>query len=80
MYVILHFPRYRSNISVQIFILSQIYGIYRGGEGEIFEVLAIISDMYIFKLGTAVARWLRCSVTNRKVAGSIRDDTIGIFH
>ena len=27
---------------------------------------------------TAVAQWLRCCATNRKVAGSIRDDLIGI--
>ena len=30
--------------------------------------------------GTAVAQWLRCCDTNRKVAGSIPDDVIGIFH
>jgi len=30
--------------------------------------------------GTAVAQWLRCSATNRKVAGSIPDGVIGIFH
>ena len=30
--------------------------------------------------GTAVARWLRCSATNRKVAGSIPAGVIGIFH
>ena len=29
--------------------------------------------------GTAVAQWLRCCVTNRKVAGSIPDDVTGIF-
>jgi len=28
---------------------------------------------------TAVARWLRCCATNRKVAGSIPDGVIGIF-
>jgi hypothetical protein len=27
-----------------------------------------------------VAQWLRYSATNRKVAGSIPDDVIGIFH
>jgi len=27
-----------------------------------------------------VAQWLRCCVTNRKVAGSIPDGVIGIFH
>ena len=30
--------------------------------------------------GTAVAQWLRCCVTNRKVAGSIPASVIGIFH
>jgi len=39
--------------------------------------------MYIYLLhggGTAVAQWLRCCATNRKVAGSIPDGAIGIFH
>ena len=30
--------------------------------------------------GTAVAQWLMCCATNRKVAGSISDGVIGIFH
>jgi len=30
--------------------------------------------------GTAVAQWLRCCATNRKVAGSIPDGVIGTFH
>ena len=30
-------------------------------------------------MGTAVAQWLRCCATNRKVAGSIADALIGIF-
>ena len=30
--------------------------------------------------GTAVAQWLRCCDTNRKVAVSIPDGVIGIFH
>ena len=29
--------------------------------------------------GTAVAQWLRCCATNRKVAGSIPDGVIGSF-
>jgi len=29
---------------------------------------------------TAVAQWLRCCATNRKVAGSIPDGVIGNFH
>ena len=27
-----------------------------------------------------MAQWLRCCATNRKVAGSIQDGVIGIFH
>ena len=30
--------------------------------------------------GTGVAQWLRCCATNRKVAGSIPDGIIGVFH
>ena len=30
--------------------------------------------------GTAVAQWLRCCATSRKVAGSMPDGVIGIFH
>ena len=33
-----------------------------------------------YHLGTAVAQWLRCCAINRKVAGSIPADVIGIFH
>jgi len=32
------------------------------------------------KRGTEVAQWLGCCATNRKVAGSIPDGVIGIFH
>jgi len=32
------------------------------------------------RTGTAVAQWLRCCATNRKVAGSIPAGVIGIFH
>ena len=35
---------------------------------------------YVYIGGTAVAQWLRCCATNRKVAGSIPDGVIGIFH
>ena len=31
------------------------------------------------KMGTAVAQWLRCCVTNRKVAGSIPAGVSGFF-
>jgi hypothetical protein len=36
--------------------------------------------LLVFELGTAVAQWLRCFATNRKVAGSIPDGVIAIFH
>ena len=35
---------------------------------------------YYYYWGTAVAQWLRCCATNRKVAGSIPDGVIGISH
>jgi len=35
-------------------------------------------DLY-GKVGTAVAQWLRCCATNRKVAGSIPAGVIGFF-
>ena len=41
---------------------------------HVFMYLCIIHK------GTAVAQWLRCCATNRKVAGSITDCVIGIFH
>ena len=31
-------------------------------------------------VGNAVAQWLRCCATKRKVTGSIPDGAIGIFH
>jgi len=36
--------------------------------------------LYFYTGGTAVAQWLRCCATNRKVAGSIPAGVIGIFH
>jgi hypothetical protein len=40
----------------------------------------LIYCRYIFIKGTAVAQRLRCCTTNWKVAGSIPDGVIGIFH
>jgi hypothetical protein len=39
-----------------------------------------ISICYLYTWGHAVAQWLRHCATNRKVAGSIPDGVIGIFH
>jgi hypothetical protein len=36
--------------------------------------------MDIQEVGHAVVQWLRHCATNRKVAGSIPDGVIGIFH
>ena len=33
----------------------------------------------MWQMGTAVAQWLRCCATNRKVAGSIAASVIGFF-
>jgi hypothetical protein len=35
---------------------------------------------YAYRAGHAVAQWLRHCTTNRKVAGSIPDGVIGIYH
>ena len=44
--------------------------------------MGFVRQIYLLlniKLGTAVAQWLRCCATNRKVAGSIPAGVIGIF-
>jgi len=38
------------------------------------------NQWYMYNWGTAVVQWLRCCVTNRKVAGSISAGVIEIFH
>ena len=46
--------------------------------------IIMVSGMFVsalfFSRGTAVTQWLRYCTTNRKVAGSIPDGIIGIFH
>ena len=42
----------------------------------IFPVCTTVSPTY---MGTAVAQWLRCCATNRKVAGSIPAGVSGFF-
>jgi len=46
---------------------------------KIIECLKNIFAVNLYVEGTAVARWLRCCVTNRKVAGWIPDGVIGFF-
>ena len=53
-------------------LLSCIYSL-QSSKGPYMLALQLYS-------GTVVTQWLRCYVTNRKVAGSIPDGVIGIFH
>ena len=43
------------------------------------QVLLFIIIIIIITVGTAVAQWLRCSATNRKVTGSIPAGVGGFF-
>ena len=43
------------------------------------NVILVVKYILYFYI-SAVAQWLRCLATNRKVAGSIPDGVIGIFH
>ena len=45
-----------------------------------FSLYVSVKIQLHFIVGTAVAQWLRCCATNRKVADSIPDGVIGIFH
>jgi hypothetical protein len=48
---------------------------------HLLELLGAHNILHLSKeRGTAVAQWLRYCATNRKVAGSIPDGVIGIFH
>jgi len=44
-----------------------------------YLLISILSISTINLRGTALAQWLRCSATNRKVAGSIPAGVIGVF-
>jgi hypothetical protein len=48
--------------------------------GIFATILSVFRRHIIRRTGTAVAQWLRYCATNRKIAGSIRDGVIGIFH
>jgi hypothetical protein len=56
------------------------------GDGQISSGTGFSSSNSVYTCqsggprGTAVAQWLRYCATNRKVAGSIPDGVIGIFH
>jgi len=48
-------------------------------EGESSSIV-LYTYLLFHGAGTAIAQWLRCCATKRKVAGSIPDGVIGIFH
>ena len=50
------------------------------GTVRIYSILSLNFKLVEVKVGTAVAQWLRCYATNRKVAGSIPDGVIGISY
>ena len=56
------------------FILSDCEGLKTEWLSWYFKITTSVT------CGTAVAQWLRCCATNRKVAGSIPAAVIGIFH
>jgi len=45
-----------------------------------YHVMTHEWNFVLLCLGTAVAQWLRCCATNRKVAGLIPAGVIGIYH
>ena len=47
---------------------------------KLYNTLALPVLLYGSEIWTAVAQWLRCGATNRKVAGSIPSGVNGIFH
>jgi hypothetical protein len=61
MYVTLYFPHDRSNMSAQIFILRQIYGIYWGKTNIGSSKLSFPIYVYIFKLFCVLVRNATCS-------------------
>jgi hypothetical protein len=48
--------------------------------GIFITLFLLFMSLNDFSGGHAVAQWLRHCATNRKVAGSIPDGVIGIFH
>ena len=62
--------------ALNLFILSSFQFILN----ILFPRLSDYITHYALFWGTAVAQWLRCCATNRKVAGSIPDGVNGIFH
>ena len=62
------------------FILSQQYSSMQPNKGRYLKMKGGQKRTTCMTEGAAVAQWLRCCATNRKVAGSIPASVIGIFH
>jgi len=75
-------PWYVTNIDVNIFFegVPNLVDSSQQNQMLLSCKILLILDLYILLLGNTVARWLRCCVTNRKVAGSIPAGVTGIFH
>ena len=77
----LRFAAGLGNTDVRIHVLSICKGDLTTHEDKeaVSGYVNRITQHYIPVQGTAVAQWLRCCATNRKVAGSIPDDVIDII-
>ena len=60
--------------------LGNINSSFKPNFSQKFSTIKVHNAMVLPIIGTAVAQWLRRCATNRKVAGSIPDGVIGIFH
>jgi len=47
--------------------------------GKVIFCIQLFLIYHLFNMGTAVAQWLRCCATNRKVASSILASVSGFF-
>ena len=73
-------PQYVSHASLTSYSLISSPEKYWWGVKCINPLKAKLNPICPLLAGTAVAQWLRCCATNRKVAGSIANGVIGIFH
>jgi hypothetical protein len=48
--------------------------------GSVFRMVSLLYMRYALMWGHTVVQWLKHCTTNRKVAGSIPDGVVGIFH
>jgi len=70
-----HSGKIQSNTTLLIFFYSDMLR-----HLEAFFMLNIEEYIYIYTHNMGWRSWLRHCATSRKVAGSIPDDVIGIFH